>query len=63
LSPSPEYAPPTVRFPARNSATIKLTHHPIVTLLDAGNCITGLPKADQQLDEWQTAPTAESAVA
>ena len=27
----------------------------LVTLLDAGNYITELPKADQQLDEWQTA--------
>jgi hypothetical protein len=27
----------------------------IVTLEDAGNYITMLPKADQQLDEWQTA--------
>src|SRR5260221_5239182 len=27
LSPSPEYAPGTVPFPARNSATIKLTHY------------------------------------
>src|SRR5882672_6148832 len=28
LSPSPEYAPGTAPFPARNSATIKLTHDP-----------------------------------
>src|SRR5882724_817063 len=28
LSPSPEYAPGTVPFPVRNSATIKLTHYP-----------------------------------
>jgi hypothetical protein len=27
----------------------------IVTLEDAGNYVTMLPKADQQLDEWQTA--------
>jgi len=27
----------------------------LVTLEDAGACITELPKADQQLDEWQTA--------
>jgi hypothetical protein len=28
LSPSPKYAPQTAPFPARNSATIKLTHYP-----------------------------------
>jgi hypothetical protein len=27
----------------------------LVTLLDAGEYITTLPKAEQQLDEWQTA--------
>jgi hypothetical protein len=27
----------------------------LVTLLDAGNYITGLAKAEQQLDEWQVA--------
>jgi hypothetical protein len=30
----------------------------LVTLEDAGACITDLPKADQQLDEWQTAAEA-----
>jgi hypothetical protein len=30
----------------------------LVTLLDAGNYINGLPKADQQLDEWQAAVEA-----
>ena len=32
----------------------------LVTLLDAGNYINGLPKADQQLDEWQAAVEALS---
>ena len=27
----------------------------LVTLNDAGNYITGLPKADQRLNEWRTA--------
>jgi hypothetical protein len=35
----------------------------LVTLLDAGNYITELPKADQQLDEWQTAVEALMMVA
>ena len=30
----------------------------IVTLLNAGYYITQLPKADQQLEEWQTAVEA-----
>ena len=32
----------------------------LVTLLDAGNYINGLRKADQQLDEWQAAVEALS---
>jgi len=30
----------------------------LVTLLDAGQYITALPKAEQQLDEWQAAVEA-----
>jgi len=40
LSPSPEYAPPTVRFPARNPATFKLTH-PLTAARTT--CTTGEP--------------------
>ena len=31
-----------------------------ITLEDAGNYITELPKADQQLEEWQAAVEASS---
>ena len=51
LSPSPEYAPPTVRFPARNPATFKLTHPPTAAraICTAGEPAASLRSAAAQL--------------
>src|SRR5258708_21848669 len=47
LSPSREYALRTVDFPARSSATIKLTHHPIVALPPVIGLVNGSPRYRQ----------------
>src|SRR6266853_506143 len=47
LSPSREYALRTVDFPARSSATIKLTHYPIVALPPVIGLVNGSPRYRQ----------------